>query len=213
MIGNTYGRLTVLSVYRDTTKNKKYRVVCDCECGTKSITKLVAHVLSGHTKSCGCIVRENAHYRNTVQHTDIEYVKKIRTMSSESRKKNKVNSRNSKYDWHYMDNGNKIQLASGYERMWVEWLQRNGYDFVYEPRAFELMGGGCYYVYTPDFYIPSLDVYVEIKGRLIESDVDKMRIFSENYTLLYVDLFLLQLYYGTTYKRWKYAYQKRYDML
>ena len=53
-IGNVHGRLTVLSVAH--LKPRK-AWVCLCECGT---TKTVEGVKlrNGHTKSCGCLARE-----------------------------------------------------------------------------------------------------------------------------------------------------------
>lgn len=64
-IGKKYGRLTILSV--DSTQPRiikgrqfgyRYYLRCKCECGNE---KTISHldILSGHTKSCGCILKES----------------------------------------------------------------------------------------------------------------------------------------------------------
>ena len=51
MIGEKYGKLTVVSL--DRREGKKNRWVCSCECGGEA--RVVRHsLLDGHTKSCGC---------------------------------------------------------------------------------------------------------------------------------------------------------------
>lgn len=63
IIGGVYGRLTVLREAPPGPGGHR-RSVCRCECGAETIvanTKLV----SGHTKSCGCLTREN---KTNLQH-------------------------------------------------------------------------------------------------------------------------------------------------
>lgn len=54
LVGQKYGRLTVLEVYKDCTPQE---VLCECECGNR-IRAIKFQVLSGHTQSCGCLSRE-----------------------------------------------------------------------------------------------------------------------------------------------------------
>lgn len=68
--GQKYGRLTVLHKSDRITKQpytlksgekryseRKLHYVCQCECGrTKEIRK--QHLVSGHTKSCGCLAKQ-----------------------------------------------------------------------------------------------------------------------------------------------------------
>lgn len=55
MIGEKFGRLTVLEELSERTKSKQRIYLCECECGNYS--KVARHDLrSGNTKSCGCIV-------------------------------------------------------------------------------------------------------------------------------------------------------------
>lgn len=54
MIGERYGRLTVLRVSDKTDKNGKHSYrVCQCDCGN-IVEVLRNHLKGGHTRSCGC---------------------------------------------------------------------------------------------------------------------------------------------------------------
>lgn len=52
LIGKTFGSLTVLS--KVGTTNKRYTFSCLCSCG-KIITCIGGNLVSGNTKSCGCL--------------------------------------------------------------------------------------------------------------------------------------------------------------
>lgn len=53
-LGTTFGRLTAIGEAR--TSSGRRAVLCLCECGQQTIVQ-VAKLLSGHTKSCGCLRR------------------------------------------------------------------------------------------------------------------------------------------------------------
>lgn len=53
-LGTTFGRLTVIGGTR--TSNDRQAMLCLCECGQQKIVQ-VTKLLSGHTKSCGCLRR------------------------------------------------------------------------------------------------------------------------------------------------------------
>jgi len=55
MIGQAYGRLTVLSIAN--LGDGKRRVACKCECG-KEVIVLVSSLRQGRTRSCGCLRSE-----------------------------------------------------------------------------------------------------------------------------------------------------------
>lgn len=61
IIGMKFGRLTVKSENKDVFPRT---VDCLCECGN-TITVVKTDVMSGHTKSCGCLQREVASSANT----------------------------------------------------------------------------------------------------------------------------------------------------
>lgn len=62
LIGHTFGRLRVIS---ETDKNiKAHSCNCICECGTACVVNSYK-ILSKHTKSCGCLLRDVNTRRNT----------------------------------------------------------------------------------------------------------------------------------------------------
>lgn len=60
VVGNKYGRLTVLDIIINTSPTK---VRCKCDCGNEHIC-LQADVVSGHTQSCGCLQKERTSEAN-----------------------------------------------------------------------------------------------------------------------------------------------------
>lgn len=61
MTGIRFGRLTVLGIYG--RKGKEATWLCKCDCGNEKV--VTGRVLrQGKTKSCGCLVSENAVHRN-----------------------------------------------------------------------------------------------------------------------------------------------------
>jgi hypothetical protein len=61
MLGEKFGRLTVLGPALDKPGDLDHRprVTCLCDCGSEIETQ-ARHVLSGHTNSCGCLKRKEA---------------------------------------------------------------------------------------------------------------------------------------------------------
>jgi hypothetical protein len=80
-------------------------------------------------------------------------------------------------------------MRSGFERDQAARLIANGVIFNYEAESFEYLAkvhrGGCRDCgspnvgsrrsYTPDFYFPFSDIYVETKGRFTSADRTKMK--------------------------------------
>lgn len=82
-----------------------------------------------------------------------------------------------KYRAHYDGPKGRYLMRSRWEVAYAEWLDRQGIDWQYEPRWFNLGGTS----YTPDFYLPTEDRYVEIKGRMTEENAKKLKLFAERY--------------------------------
>lgn len=55
LVGEVFGKLTVLSISKDECKPKNRNWLCKCECG-KITTAITNRLTSGHKKSCGCLV-------------------------------------------------------------------------------------------------------------------------------------------------------------
>jgi hypothetical protein len=73
---------------------------------------------------------------------------------------------------------NNVWMRSSYEIAFAKWLDKNKIKWCYESKTFDL--GNC--TYTPDFYLPETDTYVEIKGYWREDAEKKFRLFKEKYS-------------------------------
>lgn len=56
LVGRTFGKLSVLSLARSDARHRKY-YLCKCTCGNDKVVN-GASLVSGNTKSCGCLSRE-----------------------------------------------------------------------------------------------------------------------------------------------------------
>lgn len=64
------------------------------------------------------------------------------------------------------------------ERAFAELLTALGLEWQYEPREFSFPEGG----FRPDFYIPKLDLYVELTmQKIVTKKNRKMRLMTEHY--------------------------------
>jgi len=74
-------------------------------------------------------------------------------------------------------NQGKIRLRSKLEAKYAKWLDENSLDWFYEYKAFPYKDrGGRRRTYTPDFYLPSENKFIEVKGKnlLNENDIYKI---------------------------------------
>ena len=70
MIGNKYGRLTVLDFAEDYISSRGSHLcqfLCLCDCGKQVIVQ-AANIKNGSTKSCGCLVKEHINRLNAKGH-------------------------------------------------------------------------------------------------------------------------------------------------
>ena len=68
-------------------------------------------------------------------------------------------------------------MRSSWEVAYAKWLDKNGYKWQYESKTFDLGNSS----YTPDFYLPKKDMYIEIKGYYRESFIKKFKKFKKMY--------------------------------
>lgn len=66
------------------------------------------------------------------------------------------NAKKIKYD--------KQWFRSSWEANFAKWCNLSGIKWEYEPKAFPLKINGKDTTYTPDFYLPEFDLWIEIKG-------------------------------------------------
>lgn len=79
--------------------------------------------------------------------------------------------------WYEYDIGDrKIKVQGTWEKKFADFLIEQGIKF---DRISVLFRGS--HRYTPDFYIPSLNIYVEVKGWMCEKDKYKMLVVLEEH--------------------------------
>lgn len=71
---------------------------------------------------------------------------------------------------------NGYRFRSRLEARWAVFFDTLGIQYEYEPEGFKLSDGT---MYLPDFYLPTFDYYVEIKGfsKHLRNDLDKVENF------------------------------------
>ena len=75
---------------------------------------------------------------------------------------------------------NNIPMRSTWEANFAKWCDLSGIKWLYESKTFDL--GST--TYTPDFYLPEFDLWIEVKGWLTEKSKEKMSIFNKKENLL-----------------------------
>ena len=68
-------------------------------------------------------------------------------------------------------------------------------EYKYEPKLFSIRDGSVSKFYRPDFYIPIIDVYVEVKGYVYIGSMEKIILFKEQYPEKQLFLVLRDEYY------------------
>lgn len=157
-VGEAHNKLTIIDVDYN-NKNRKqpgYRqhlMVCKCSCGSsKKVLATYSQLTKGQTKSCGCYKNEQSSIRGY-----------------------RIGLKNCKKGNHIKWCVDGLQLRSGFEVLFVLGLKRYGIHFEYEPAIFKLKNGMRY---LPDFYLPEINMWIEVKGKLDDKDMEKMKTFA-----------------------------------
>ena len=74
----------------------------------------------------------------------------------------------------------RITLRSSWEVLLAIWLDFSNIKWEYESKTFDL--GET--TYTPDFYLPEFDVWIEVKGYWRDGNKEKVKLFQEQYNLM-----------------------------
>jgi hypothetical protein len=72
--------------------------------------------------------------------------------------------------WSIPTTYNGVRYRSKLEAAWAEFFDRHRMKFAYESEGFNFDGVW----YLPDFYLPEIKTFVEVKGILDETDKDKL---------------------------------------
>jgi len=78
----------------------------------------------------------------------------------------------------------KIYMRSSWEIAYAKWLDKNGIEWQYESDTFDL--GNT--TYTPDFYLPKDNKYIEIKGYWREDAKEKFKLFKKIYSNIKINV-------------------------
>ena len=103
--------------------------------------------------------------------------------------------RKKKDSWGNQNTYRGDQLRSNWETYVAKLLLYAGYRYEYEHRRYFLANGVSY---LPDFYLPEYNVFIEVKGILLDKDRIKITLFKQKVTsrLLYLGKQELEYIYG-----------------
>jgi hypothetical protein len=97
-------------------------------------------------------------------------------------------------DFDFYDPKTKQFFRSLYEVWFARFLNQHSIQFIYEAHAFSLSGR----YYTPDFYLPEKELYIECKGLWKESSKKKIRELSKS-----AHIILLPSYFQKLLKKYR----------
>lgn len=80
----------------------------------------------------------------------------------------------------------EIWMRSSWEVAIAYWLDLSGIKWLYESKTFDL--GNT--TYTPDFYLPEFDCYIEIKGYWRDDAKNKFKLFKKRYPNIKIQILM-----------------------
>jgi len=115
-----------------------------------------------------------------------ESLVKMRTSASKNVRRGKDSNfygkiYHGKGEWFIDRKENRYYLRSSWEVKYAKYLDNIEANWLYEPKFFEFKLNGKDVTYTPDFYFPNGDFYVEIKGYWRNDAREKFEQFKINY--------------------------------
>lgn len=123
-IGQKFGRLTVIRYDHSNEYNVRY-FLCRCDCGNEKIVQRSA-LMSGATKSCGCLSRELSHQRKTNFKHGFSHKERLYD-TWENMKRRCYNPKNIRYALY---GGRGITVCDEWKNDYVafrSWALENGY--------------------------------------------------------------------------------------
>jgi hypothetical protein len=81
------------------------------------------------------------------------------------------------HEWLYRGVRGEVWMVNSWEVLYAHYLDSRDLEWEYEKRSFDLLGEK----YTPDFFVPSLDEYVDVKGYFRPADKRKIQLFRQRY--------------------------------
>lgn len=176
-IGEKFNKLLIIGITHNIKKHGGYLMICKCDCGNET-KQFYSDLKNEIVKSCGCYQREVASITGSMVGL------------------NNGTKNCGKHNWHFIQNEKIIKMRSGYEVMYAIILENRGVEWQYEPKLFKLQNGMRY---TPDFYLPQTNEWIDVKGRLTEKHKLKHQIFQEmgnKLTLIFIEDIQRELTYS-----------------
>lgn len=155
-IGEKYGFLTIIDIV---VASKRKMMKCICECGNVKVCQYT-DLTTGRTQSCGCLQKEIATKNILI---------------------NSYNSTKRLHQWYFNSNDKKTPCRSGYEVLFANYLMENNIKFIYEPEPLIMPNKSTY---TPDFYLPKTNEYIELKGYIFSTkQLEKINYLKSKYNI------------------------------
>lgn len=107
---------------------------------------------------------------------------------------NSVNERVKRNEWHKSLGKKKrveykrIMLDSSWEVIVAEYLDKNNIEWEQPTNGFDYILDGVTHKYYPDFYIPSIDKYIEVKGYERRKDLVKYKVVDNLILIKYKEI-------------------------
>ena len=120
LTGMRFERLNILCEIKERSKSKKVIWQCKCDCGRETFVSS-AHLISGHTRSCGCIQREAVKSLDNSTHKDSKSATYYTWNSMKSR------CYNPKNDSYYRYGGRGIQVCDRWLNSYENFLEDMGH--------------------------------------------------------------------------------------
>lgn len=83
-----------------------------------------------------------------------------------------------------------LLLMHRWDRKYAQYLDSINEPYLYEPKYFDIKLDNRETSYTPDFYIPNKDLYIEIKGYWRDDAKDKYNEFKKQYPNIKIELLM-----------------------
>lgn len=213
----------------------KHMWKCQCDCGgQKTISE--SNLINGATKSCGCkneskkwtgekrrteMIGKKSHYLEVLEFSGVNKHRsamwkclchrcgKYKIINGQCIRRKSIMSCGcllAKKNYKIFTYKNEC-YRSGYELLTVLIFEKMGIKFEYEPQCFRFLINGKIKRYTPDFYLPDFQLWVEVKGYINPKSIEKYNLFSKQHKCILFNGFNLEQCIGislnTFYNKWR----------
>lgn len=166
--GKKFGFLRPIEISHTYGGNTYWK--CKCKCGKLHIV-MASNLKKGDVKSCGCssseLFRKSciAKYGVTNPAQSCKIMKKIGRANAHY------------YIKRHWKTNKAIVCQASYEKLVVEYLNKNKINFRWHPSAFKVIVNNVVRYYYPDLYLPNKRKWIEIKGYKREIGMKKWNYF------------------------------------